>query len=498
VYEIDPASVALNGVPVSGSMYKDVSIPDGGSDVCSCNTVGPDGYIDLVLKFGIQEILETLGPVYDGEVFELSLTGFLDDGSETPIAIEGIDCIVITVPGNDESSSHFVTTWDTSFGWDATVTLALAGEVDAEIDWGDGTDPEHVTTTGPTHDYGTHGIYTVSVTGSATAYDSCNIGGDGYKLISVDSWGRLGFTSMKYAFYLCRNLVSVPATSDGLKAVTDMDSMFSSASSFNGDIGGWDTSSVTNMRLMFWGADAFNQDIGSWDTSNVTTMDRMFHETRAFNQDIGGWDTSSVGDMSGMFAYAYAFNGTIGSWDTSSVINMSSMFSSAHSFNQDIGSWDTSNVIYMRGMFGRASAFNQDIGGWDTSSVTDMGYMFDGADSFNQDIGGWDTSNVIYMRGMFRWAYAFNGTIGSWDTSSVRYMSLMFAGTDMFNQDIGGWDTSSVTNMDYMFRDASSFNQDLSGWCVELIPVEPTDFDDGATSWTLPDSRPIWGEICQE
>jgi len=47
--------------------------------------------------------------------------------------------------------------------------------------------------------------------------------------------------------------------------------------------------------------------------------------------------------------------------------------------------------------------------------------------------------------------------------------------------------------MHYMFGSATTFNQDLSGWCVALIPSEPGNFDTGATSWTLPDYRPVWG-----
>jgi len=45
--------------------------------------------------------------------------------------------------------------------------------------------------------------------------------------------------------------------------------------------------------------------------------------------------------------------------------------------------------------------------------------------------------------------------------------------------------------MEWMFNSASSFNQDLSAWCVSNIYSQPSKFDYGATSWTLP--RPVWG-----
>ncbi|MDB2314677.1 BspA family leucine-rich repeat surface protein, partial [Flavobacteriaceae bacterium] len=77
--------------------------------------------------------------------------------------------------------------------------------------------------------------------------------------------------------------------------VTDMSNLFYENTTFNQEIGNWDTSNVTNMSGLFEGfnqSPIFNKDISHWNTSNVTDMSEMFYRNHAFNQDIGGWDTS--------------------------------------------------------------------------------------------------------------------------------------------------------------------------------------------------------------
>jgi surface protein len=238
-------------------------------------------------------------------------------------------------------------------------------------------------------------------------------------------------------------------------------------------------------------------------TTPVTDMSNLFKNKADFNQPIGGWDTGNVTIMEEMFYFAESFNQDIGNWNTGNVINMSLMFASAFAFDQDLGSWQTGNVTNMSGMFAGEQGnnqiptiFNQDIGRWNTANVTNMLGMFLLNHEFNQDIGGWQTGKVTNMSGMFALALAFNQDIGSWQTEKVTDMSVMFLEAASFNQPIDNWDTGNVTTMSSMFAGASSFNQDVSGWCVEVIPSMPSSFDEDATAWTLPNSRPRWGSSC--
>lgn len=314
---------------------------------------------------------------------------------------------------------------------------------------------------------------------------------DKQRLTNVLQWGDVEWTSMNSAFEGCSNLIITAPDNPKLLNVSDMSHMFTGASLFNSDIGGWNTSNVTNMESMFRQATSFNQDLNSWNTSSVTNMRLMFYLATSMNRDIGNWNTTNVDDMTAMFSGAIAFNRIIGSWNTANVINMREMFYGASSFNQDIGAWNTINVTSMFSMFQYATAFNQDIGAWNTSSTTDMGSMFQGATSFNQDIGNWNTSSVISMSFMFASATTFNQDIGNWITSSVLSMSFMFANAPSFNQDIGNWIITSVNNMEQMFANATAFNQDIGNWNVTNVEnmwymfYEAASFNQNLGNWNF-------------
>ena len=105
--------------------------------------------------------------------------------------------------------------------------------------------------------------------------------------------------------------------------VTDMHSLFTYESEFNGDISKWDVGNVTNMSGMFEQSE-FNGDISKWDVSNVTSMDAMFCQSK-FNGDISKWNVSNVLDMEHMF-FMSEFNGNISEWSINKYAIMNEMF----------------------------------------------------------------------------------------------------------------------------------------------------------------------------
>jgi hypothetical protein len=90
VRDIDISSLRLLGElePVR-SGYEDVSAPVEGDGDCACTKEGPDGYLDLTLKFDRRAVLEMLHLLPEADSYLLTVTGLLADGER----IEGNDCV---------------------------------------------------------------------------------------------------------------------------------------------------------------------------------------------------------------------------------------------------------------------------------------------------------------------------------------------------------------------------------------------------------------------
>ncbi len=147
-------------------------------------------------------------------------------------------------------SGHFITTWKTDNpGTSNATSITIPTHPDEvytyDVDWGDGNGWETGFTADATHTYTTEGTYTVSIRGTFPRI-YFNNAGDKDKILSIEEWGTIAWTSMESAFYGCANLIYNAFDAPNLSAVANTKNMFRNASSFNGNLSNWDMGSVSN------------------------------------------------------------------------------------------------------------------------------------------------------------------------------------------------------------------------------------------------------------
>jgi surface protein len=356
---------------------------------------------------------------------------------------------IITICAN---AQEFITRWDLSFAGSTSSSISFNVGTTGVVNYVWETIPAGFTGNG------TFSGSTATITGLPVGaiirlkIDSANFnrfyihngyynGLDRNRLIDVEQWGTINWSSMENAFNGCEQLNITSTDLPNLSNLTSMLGMFMNCSSLSGpsNINSWNTSQVTSMKNLFANTTPmgciFNQPIGNWNMSNVTNLDSMFCFAYNFNQPIDTWDVSNVTSMKSTFEKAYNFNQPIGNWNTSQVTNMSHLFSTAMAFNQPIGNWDVSNVTNMEGLFNSThiagTHFNQPISNWDVSNVTDMNKMFYRSYDFNQPLDNWDVSNVSNMQEMFAFSLDYNQSLGNWHLNSTVQMDDMLNGCGM-------------------------------------------------------------------
>ena len=308
----------------------------------------------------------------------------------------GIDC--------DEIA--FITTWETTSP-DESITIPTTGSgYNYSIDWGDGT-IENNKTNNATHQYDTPKQYQIKIWGDFPRIYFSNLAADKDKILSIDQWGTIKWTSMQNAFFGCSKLtIADGAGAPDLSKVTVLNNMFAdSGINTTGNLNSWDVSNVRSFYRMFISCPNFNQPLDQWDVSNADSLRGIFHHAINFNQDITSWNVGKCRNFSEMFLTAddrtHLFNQDISGWNVGEFvtdtqnIEMYRMFKNAKNFDADLSGWDVSRVTSFFEMFYNTLSFDYNLGNWDISNASDMGKMFQGVtlskENYDNTLIGWAT-----------------------------------------------------------------------------------------------------------
>ena len=113
---------------------------------------------------------------------------------------------------------------------------------------------------------------------------------------------------MKYSFYGCESLLSLPNLSKwNTSRVTNMSALFCDCKSLLSlpDISKWDISKVKNLSEMFKNCFSLSKipNIGKWDISSVENIEHLYWGCRSLYKvpDISNLDTRSIYEVEGIF-----------------------------------------------------------------------------------------------------------------------------------------------------------------------------------------------------
>lgn len=196
---------------------------------------------------------------------------------------------VVGVKSGNESTptniydTHFKITVDTTKAGSANNTFVFplmksAGVTyNCFINWGDGSAEENISGSNldpVQHVYASSGVYQIKVRGTLPRIYS-NTAQDRLKVMYLDNWGNIKWTSMQLAFYQFNNMqgryIDVPnltAANFNCYYMFAGDALFNSPIKFN-------TSTVSGMEGMLINCLAFKQSLASLNIANVVSMTQM-------------------------------------------------------------------------------------------------------------------------------------------------------------------------------------------------------------------------------
>lgn len=352
-----------------------------------------------------------------------------------------------------------------------TVTLPLSGTCNFIVDWGDGAVGQ---ITSPTdvdriHTYASGGTYTITMTGTLQGFNGATAGMYEY-IISVEQWGRTGFTYITMGVggtTSCKRLVYTKGKL--ITSQTTFAYMFLGCSALTScDVSEWDVSAITDFGLANWTSGMF---------SGCTALTSL---------DCSNWvfSTSSPVRFSAVFSGCSNLT-TIGStsaWNTSKFYSISAAFSGCAKLTTssiDVSAWDTSNITTLMATFANCYKLTAiDVSSWNVTKCTQFGYVW-GVGTFENcikltslDLSGWvinTTSNVSMGRLVKNCTVLTTvGTISGWNMSKVTYLNSMFMFCPTLTSiTLTNWNVSACTDFQNMFLGCTNAATiDVSGWTL--------------------------------
>jgi len=364
--------------------------------------------------------------------------------------------VVRSIIGVGGAIPSFITVWDTTQPGSASDTILLPMAAGVEVDWGDGTPNDNLNT----HTYSSGGIKTVTILEEVTGFRFAN-GGDRQKLIDVTSCSLLNIDN-SLIFQGCNNLIWT-ATNAPIITATAINSMFSGATVFNGNLDSWGTVLVTNMSACFNNNKALDH-IMDWPVAECLNFSSMYSESNNVFYDgmVYELKASASINCSNMFRANNVMVDPMEFTNSASITNHSGMYSFTD-VDDFPTAYDFTNSGNVGGMFQQAdlqgviTAFNVPL----TTSLSDTF-----GNNNLTSLTGVTTGTALTRTDFMLSANTNLVTLGLFDTQNVTTARSMLANTGLTSLPAFNW--SSCDNFTDFLNNVTINTTDYDLFLIEV------------------------------
>ena len=196
------------------------------------------------------------------------------------------------------TSDRFIITVDTTKAGSANDTFVLpttGAGYDAWVDWGDGGAEQNITGTpgNVTHVYAASGTYQIRIRGTFPRIYFNNVG-DKEKLLYIDNWGSIDWSSFEKAFKGCSIMQGRYKDTPYYSGAASFNEAFNKCLAFNYTVANFINDKVVTINYMFSSVTNFNQPLTGWDTQNISTARDAFRSAPAFKQSLAGFNIKRI------------------------------------------------------------------------------------------------------------------------------------------------------------------------------------------------------------
>lgn len=264
-----------------------------------------------------------------------------------------------------------------------------------------------------------------------------------------------------YSFTNSKNIYTNSIIYKDKNNLTDIRSMFSGCSGFNGNIELNNCPKLKNIYGLFSSCYSFNKPVNFVGTPNIIYAENTFSYANSFNQEVNLAEQKKLVNISGILYNCSGINSPINFANCISLIDINDAFYNLRQMNSEVNFYGCTSVKYIDNSFYSWVKYNKPFNfQWFPNLISGYEWCFRWY-KFNQEVNISNLPQLTTLHNCFHNCVSLDKNIIIDNCPKLGYLSEFLYGCNNFNSNFIVTNCPSITSISGLFSGCSSLNQEL-------------------------------------